>query len=189
MSSFKRRLNSEDGSAMKIGDKITEFNLPAIDGSRFTLEQVRGKRYMLSFMRFAGCPFCHLRIHHLIDRWGELNGNFTVIAVFDSSQENLRKHAENRSAPFFLLADEHGVYYRKFAVKRSLWGVFKAVLRRLPTLLYAMFVKQYIPTSIKGKITTLPVDYLVDEKGVIVYAHRGKDAGDHLPFDRVKAFA
>ena len=47
----------------QVGDKIIGLNLPNIDGSQFTLDQVKGKRYMLSFMRFAACPFCQLRIH------------------------------------------------------------------------------------------------------------------------------
>jgi peroxiredoxin len=73
----------------QVGDKITGLSLPAIDGSQFTLELVQGKRYMLSFMRFAACPFCQLRIHQLISRWQQLDQNFTVIAVFDSPLDNL----------------------------------------------------------------------------------------------------
>jgi peroxiredoxin len=75
----------------QVGDKITGLSLPAIDGNQFTLEQVQGKRYMLSFMRFAACPFCQLRIHQLISRWQQLDQNFTVIAVFDSPLDNLQK--------------------------------------------------------------------------------------------------
>jgi hypothetical protein len=59
----------------------------------------------------------------------------------------------------------------------------------MPTLLYAMIVKGYFPISIRGKITTLPADFLVDEYGDINSIYYGKDAGDHLPFDQVKAFA
>ena len=175
--------------AYQTGDKIVELSLASIDGTRFTIDQVQGKRYMLSFMRFAACPFCQLRIHQLISHWHELDENFTIIAVFDFSLNNLRKHAEKHVAPFPILADEHYIYYQKFAVKQSAFGMFKAMLLRMPTLLYAMLVKRYFPSSIKGNMTTLPADFLVDENGIIDSIYYGKDSGDHIPFDRIKAFS
>ncbi|MCK5190852.1 MAG: redoxin domain-containing protein [Methylococcales bacterium] len=174
--------------AYQIGDKITELSLPSIDGSQFTLQQVQGKRYMLSFMRFAACPFCQLRIHQLISRWQELDENFTVIAVFDSPLGNLQKQSNKELAPFPILADEHYFYYQKFAIKQSISGMFKAMLFRMPSLLYAM-IKGYFPSSIKGKVTTLPADFLVDEHGVIQLIYYGKDSGNHLPFEQVKDFS
>ncbi len=173
----------------KIGDKITELNLPAVDGIQFNLEQVQGKRFMVSFMRFAACPFCQLRIHQLQSRWQELDENFTVIAVFDSSLKNLQKHAEKHEVPFFILADESGKYYRQFAIKHSVLGMLKGMMLKMPTLLYAMFVKRYFPSSINGSMTTLPADFLVDEKGVIVTIYHGKDSGDHMPFEQLKEFS
>ncbi|MCK4841161.1 MAG: redoxin domain-containing protein [Methylococcales bacterium] len=173
----------------QIGDNISELSLPCIDGSQFTLDQAQGKRYMLSFMRFSACPFCQLRIHQLISHWQELDKNFTVIAVFDSPLEDLQKHTNNELAPFPILADEHYFYYQEFAVKQSISGMFKAMIFRMPTLLYAMIGKRYFPSSIKGKVTTLPADFLVDENGIIESIYHAKDSGDHIPFDRVKAFA
>ena len=105
----------------QVGDKITELSLPNIDGSQFSLDQVKGKRYMLSFLRFAACPFCQLRIHQLISRWQELDENFTVIAIFDSPLENLQHHSDKEKAPFPILADEMAVYYQQFAVKKRLY--------------------------------------------------------------------
>jgi len=174
--------------AYQIGDTITELSLPAIDGNSFSIEQVKGKRYMISFMRFAACPFCQLRIHQLITRWQELDENFTVIAVFDSSLENLQKQSTNQQAPFPILADEQAIYYHKFAIQHSVAGMFKAMLFRMPTLLYAMAVKRYFPSSLKGSVTTLPADFLGDENGVIDSIYYGKDSGDHLSFDKIKAF-
>ncbi|NOR70209.1 MAG: redoxin domain-containing protein [Methylomarinum sp.] len=175
--------------AYQIGDTITELSLPAIDGNPFSLEQVKGKRYMIFFMRFAACPFCQLRIHQLISRWQELDENFTVIAIFDSSLENLQKQSEKQHAPFPILADAQAIYYHKFAIQHSVSGMFKAMLFRMPTLLYAMAVKGYFPSSLKGSVTTLPADFLVDEDGAIDSIYYGKDSGDNMSFDKIKAFA
>jgi peroxiredoxin len=173
----------------EIGDKIEGLSLPGIDGKQFSLDQVQGRRYMISFMRFSACPFCQLRIHQLISRWQELDENFTVIAVFDSSLENLQKHSVKHKAPFSILADASAVYYQKFSIQHSVMGALKAMFFRMPTLLYAMFVKGYLPSSIKGNMTTLPADILVDENGVIRAIYQGNDSADHLPFEKIKAFS
>jgi peroxiredoxin Q/BCP len=47
----------------------------------------------------------------------------------------------------------------------------------------------YIPTTIKGSMTTTPADFLIDREGIIQVAHCGRDEGDHLPFDAVKEFS
>ena len=38
-------------------------------------------------------------------------------------------------------------------------------------------------------MTTMPADLLVDENGVIQVAHYGRDEGDHLDFETVRAFS
>lgn len=172
----------------KQGDRITSLSLPAIDGSEFDLGSLDNKRYMLSFFRFASCPFCNLRVHELVNRFDELGSNFTIIAVFDSSLENLQRHAEKHQAPFPILADENNTYYREYGIEHSLFGVLKGMLLRMPTLLKAM-LKGYLPLIIKGRMTTMPADLLVDENGIIQAAHYGRDEGDHLAFDTIKAFA
>ncbi|MGJ8687103.1 MAG: hypothetical protein ACSHWQ_06460, partial [Spongiibacteraceae bacterium] len=55
--------------------------------------------------------------------------------------------------------------------------------------LYGVFIKGYIPLRIKGAMTTMPLNILVDENGVVQCAHYGRDEGDHLPLAAVKEFA
>jgi hypothetical protein len=47
----------------------------------------------------------------------------------------------------------------------------------------------YVPTTIKGNITTMPADFLIDRNGVIQIAHYGNDGGNHVPFEQAKAFS
>lgn len=171
------------------GDMIGRIRLPSIDGTEFDSGHLQGQRYMLSFFRFAACPFCNLRVHELAERFGEFGTEFTVVAVFDSPLANLRKHAGRHAAPFPILADAANVYYRAFAIERSLAGMLKAALLRFPAVLEGVLLRGYLPTSFQGRLATLPADFLVDEHGVIRQAYYGKDIGDHLPFEQVKAFA
>jgi thioredoxin-dependent peroxiredoxin len=176
-------------SRINVGDCISELNLPAIDGRLFSIEQVAGRRYLLSFFRFAGCPFCNMRVHELVKHYADFGPNFTVVGIFDSSLENLQRHAEDHHAPFALLADADNVYYRRFGVERSVWGVIKGLVLRLPRVLHAVFIKGFIPRAIQGNITTMPLNILVDENGRVQYAHYGRDEGDHIPLMAVREFA
>jgi hypothetical protein len=60
---------------------------------------------------------------------------------------------------------------------------------RMPTVMYAMFGKGYIPWTVKGSMTTMPLDILVDERSIVQFVYYGRDEGDHMPFDDVKEFA
>ena len=171
------------------GDVVGALRLPALDGSLFDLEQLHGRRFVLSFFRFAACPFCNLRIHELVEHFDEFGAEFTVVAVFDSPLENLRRYADRHQAPFPILADEDSSYYRAFAIERSLAGMLKAAVLRFPSVLDGVLLKGYLPTGFKGRLDTLPADFLVDEHGIIRQAYYGGDIGDHLPIERVQAFA
>jgi peroxiredoxin len=110
------------------GDTVSNIRLMAIDGMAFELGSLKGKRFMLSFFRFASCPFCNLRVHELVKRFDELGDNFTVVAVFDSSLENLQRHAEKHQSPFPILADEKNLYHKQYGIEYSVIGVSKGLI-------------------------------------------------------------
>ena len=170
------------------GKIIPEIILPSIDGTEFSTSSIKGKPYMISFFRFATCPFCNMRVHKLVSKFDEFGEDFTIVAIFDSPIDHLTEHASNHHAPFPILADEKNIYYRAFGIERSVKGMFTGIITRFPTLVQGMF-KGYIPTSFKGNILTMPADFLINPDGTIHTAYYGKDDGDHLPFSQVKDFS
>jgi len=172
----------------KVGDTMTDIHLPAIDGTMFKSESIKGKPVMLSFFRFASCPFCNLRINELVQRFEEFGDDFTVIAIFDSALDNLTRHIAEHKAPFPILADESNKYYREYSIEHSFLGMLKGMIFRMPRLLKGMF-KGYVPLIIKGSLTTMPADFLIDRNGVIQTAYYGKDEGDHILFELAKEFS
>lgn len=172
---------------LKTGDKFIHIELPAIDGTQFNSLSIKGKPIMLSFLRFASCPFCNLRINELVRRFDEFDDNFTIIAIFDSSLDNLTRHTRRHKSPFAILADENNIYYKKYSVEHSIIGMLKGMIFRMPKLIRGM-LKGYVPLVIKGSITTMPADFLIDKDGIIQIAYYGKDEGDHLLFERIREF-
>ena len=170
------------------GAKAIIIELPSIDGTVFDTTSLAGRPYLLSFYRFASCPFCNLRVNELVRRFDEFGSDFTIVAIFDSPLDNLKRFTKGHNAPFPILADENNKYYREYEIEKSLAGMLKGMIFRMPTLLKGMF-KGYLPYVFKGSLITMPADFLIDKEGIIQVAYYGKDEGDHLSFDTIKDFS
>ena len=88
-------------SHMKLakGDRIAELILPNIKGGQFDIESLKGKKTLLTFYRFAQCPFCNLRVNEFVKRYPEFKDNLNVVAIFDSPLDHLVKSTKNIMHP------------------------------------------------------------------------------------------
>ena len=100
------------------GDKISELKLPNTRGGQFDIDSIKGKKTLLTFYRFAQCPFCNLRINEFVTRFPELGDKLNVVAIFDSPLDHLIKSTKKHNAPFEILADENFKYFKKYKVEQ-----------------------------------------------------------------------
>jgi len=166
------------------GDSVKHIQLPSIDETTFNTEIFKGKPFMISFFRFAGCPFCNLRIHEMVNAHQD---NFNIVAIFDSPLDNLIKHSKDHHAPFPILADEKNIFYKKYGVEKSFLGMLEGMFLHFPRLMKGM-LKGYLPTTLKGSLITMPADFLIDKNGKIHTAYYAKHEADHIPLETIKAF-
>ena len=125
---------------LKKGDILNDLSLPSTDGKIFNINEHKGKKIFLTFYRFAACPFCNLRINKIIKKYDQFGNNFLMVAVFDSSLENLIKHSKKHNAPFPILADDSYKYYKKYGIERSFLKFLRAVIFRLPSFDKELFL-------------------------------------------------
>ncbi len=171
------------------GDKAPHFTLPAIDGSTFNMADMKGKRVILTFFRFSTCPLCNMRIRRIVQRWNEFSKDAVMVAVFDAKIGDLQKRMKKHDAPFVVVADETYEQFNKNGVKKSFFKFMWGALRSPLTLLQAT-LRGYVPLTLSiSKLSTIPVDILIDEDGKVVEAHYCKDTADHLSLDRMIAFS
>jgi peroxiredoxin len=166
-------------SRLQTGDFAPAFTLPALDGSSFSLGALRGKRTLLAFHRHAGCPYCNLRIHELIQAHPTLERcGVQVVAVFGSSVEGLRERVGTQHPPFALVADADDAIHTLYGTQRSLLGSLSPAL--LPKWLegYRLGVKH---GSTDHQATRLPADFLIGPDLKIEAVLYGKNATEHLP--------
>ena len=146
----------------------------------------RGRLTLLSFFRDAACPFCNFRIYELTHQHAQLAARgLDIVAVFSASQADVLRFAGHRPRPFQLAADPTSGAHETYGIERSLWRKLKAIATRIPTLLKGMRL-----VGLAGLNTSnlMPADFLIDERGRIVEAYYGNDAGDRIPMARVEQF-
>ena len=173
---------------LKKGDVIDHLDLPSITGENFDIKKIIGKKTLLTFYRFATCPFCNLRIYEINQRFLELENNLSVIAVFDAPIDFLTQSMEKHDTPFTILADENFEYFAKYDVEKSIWKFLIGTTTRFFRFCRALS-KGYIPITMKGSMLTVPVDILINADGTIARAYYGKSTADHLSFEEIKEFS
>ena len=119
------------------GQEAIAFETKDIFGNRISLEDYRGRRLLLSFYRYAGCPLCNYRIEKLVllaPRFQRLG--LEMIAVFQSPRSSILHYVERHEAPFTIVADPERRLYRAHGVEPSWKGLFRGTVR-LPSIIRA----------------------------------------------------
>ena len=165
--------------------KTPQISLVDINGNPIQIGN--GRRLLLSLFREANCPFCNFRVYDLSNNYPNLSDlGLDIVAVFKSDRADVLEFIARRPRPFRMVADPEGKAHEAFFVSRSMWGKFKAMMFRMPALMSGMSM-----VGIRGMATgsLMPADFLIDEQGKVVEAYYGKDAGDHIPMERIELFA
>lgn len=166
--------------------KAPDFTVADLSDQEISLADYKGRQVLVSFYRYASCPFCNLRVAELMEKeagWRALG--LDLVAFFQSPAASILEHAGKQKPPFPILPDPNRDIYRLYGVESSLGGFLKAFAS--PDRLYEAVIKRkFKPGKMEGKKTLLPADFLIDAKGDIQIAYYGKDISDHLPVDAIE---
>ncbi len=172
---------------LDVGDIAPMFTLPALDGTAFSLGALRGKRTLLVFFRFAGCPFCNLHIHRLIEANDRLvRAGVQIVGVFGSSVQGLQERVGLQKPPFPLLADPDDAIHELYGTRRSLSGMF------VPGMLSIVLESRKLgisPGSSDGEATRMPADFLIGPDLRVEHAHYASHAAQHIGLDTIERWA
>ncbi len=163
---------------------IPALSLVDIEGQSVEL---RGQPLMLlSIFREANCPFCNFRVYELTQNYPDLvRRGLSIVAVFASSEEDVRKFIARRARPFRMVADPQCAAHSMVQGHRSMWGKLWAMLRRMPAMLMGMGM---VGARGFNTGTLMPVDFLLDAQGRIIETYYGEDAGDHIPMALIEHY-
>jgi thioredoxin-dependent peroxiredoxin len=168
---------------LQAGQTAPAFLRPDINGAMLRLKDYRGRYLLLSFYRYASCPFCNLRVHELMQHQAEFDQHgLSLVAVFQSAREGILDHVGKQRPPFPIIPDPGHSIYRRYGVEASLQGFLLGLTLRMGKALRAM-ARGFLPGRMEGSITLVPADFLIGPDGDILVAYYGKDISDHLPIE------
>lgn len=173
---------------LKSGQAAPAFAVKDIYAKGLGTEQYNKTKLLLSFYRYASCPFCNLRIHDLSKHAEKFRQQgLEMVAVFQSTPEQIKKYAGKEEKPFTIIADEGRELYKLYGVETSWWGFTQSFVVRLPDLVRSTLLGN-LPGHMDNEINRMPADFLIDENGYIEIAYYGRDIGDHLPLQDLEKY-
>lgn len=175
-------------SMIQLGQVAPDFLVQDINGREISLSSLKGKNVLLSFFRYAGCPWCNLAIHRLAEVQDKFrNENVTIVSFVQSTKENIEKNIMARHDPkpyFSIVADHERRVYDLYEVKDSAI----AAIRSLPDIPdWLQSTKQgYTQTTIDGSLMLVPAQFVIDPRGIVISSHYGKNYNDTMTFIEIK---
>lgn len=169
------------------GTNAPDFTATVYNREPLRLSALQGKKVWLAFFRYAGCPLCNLRVHQMIQRYASWQAQgLQIVAVFQAPVEEVAANVGEQNAPFPIVCDPDETLYRLYGLESSLGGYLSP--KNLPLIAEAL-KEGFTPGAMHGTKTRLPADFLIDKTGRIVETFYAGTIGEHIPFDRVDAFA
>ncbi|NOU68844.1 redoxin domain-containing protein [Paenibacillus sp. LMG 31461] len=161
-------------------------------GNPISFDDYRGRKVLLTFMRYSACALCNLRVHHFIKRFPDWQRQgMDVIAFFESPEANIRAYVGTQNAPFPLVADPKAELYDLYGVETSEEKV-RITMADVNTKMFAEAAAAagFALTPEEGSnFNRIPADFLIDENGIIQLAHYSRMITDHLPLEEIECFA
>lgn len=170
---------------LKSGMKAPEIDFHDYNREPFSLDGLKGNRILLSFYRYAGCPFCQLRFMEISDRY-EDDDRLFVVAVFQSPDDSIKEHAAGVETDVTVIGDPGERFYKVYGVEEGMraWCMGVQSIYRFGRSL----MRGNKRGKKEGSKTRIPADFLIDEEGILRHVYYGRHMDDHMPLDWIEDF-
>jgi peroxiredoxin len=157
---------------IRVGDNAPNFTLESVNLGIISLRDNKGKLVLIIFGRYFGCPACQLDFDKLLEYKDQIIKYANIIYFTQSSPKSAKNYIKGYEVDFPVVpvskSDEYGIY-RDYGVGRFGLGTTIEILRRANE---ARKVGK-VHGPYEGRETQSPADFIVDEKGKIIWAHKG----------------
>ncbi len=158
-------------SALKEGDRVTDFILPDAHGAPVRLQSMlESGPVVISFYRGSWCPYCNIELRGLERALPEIKAlGASLVAISPQLPDNSLSTEEKNNLTFAVLSDVGNVIARRFGI------VFKLPDDLLDT--YEAFNHGLADMNGEEGATELPIPatYVLDRSGVIRLAFIEED--------------
>lgn len=170
---------------IKPGQILPEMSGDTLSDKKISTGDYKGRPFILSFYRYAACPFCNIRMHHFIQKYHDeyAPNGVDAIAVFQSPVKSMKKYVSQHEAPFEIVSDPKYKWYKAMGVKTS-WLGFAMGAANLKQAKEAT-AEGLMRINPEGPVNRLPADFLIGANGVVQKVYYGVNISDHIPFEEI----
>ncbi|MBX2842351.1 MAG: AhpC/TSA family protein [Flammeovirgaceae bacterium] len=162
----------------------TPFETQDYLGNNISLADYKGKKVLLTFFRYASCPFCNMRMQLLIRNTEKLkNAGVEVLVLFASSSNQIKKYAGKQNPPFPILPDPNRKIYKDYMINSSAMGMLKTMGNM--KVMMKMMASGFFSFDSLPREALLPADFLIDENQVIADSFFGTDFSEHMDIEKI----
>lgn len=171
---------------LTVGQTAPDFTINDSNGRSISLADYSGKNLLLSFFRYAGCPFCNLTLIGLMDRYQNFSSRgLEALVFFQSDDDSIHKYVSAKKPPFPLIADSKQLVYDKYGIESSKLGALKSVIR-LPSIAPALASGKVVQGTIDGDGFLMPAQFIVGPDQKLAKVYYGSDFMDKMPFFEIE---
>ena len=176
---------------LKKGQMAIDFSINDIFDKPLNLENLKGKKNLLSFMRNTACPFCNFRIFHLNNRFEEYQSKgLEAIVFFESSREVIMESPFLREQKIRLISDPTKRIYRQYGVTDKLAeprsDATQQKINKATLQLNEMGI-ELVPDP-EATDELIPADFLIRPDLIIYEADYGQNIGNNIAFEQIDTF-
>ncbi|MFK7797224.1 MAG: peroxiredoxin-like family protein [Aureispira sp.] len=172
--------------------KVPNISTKDAAGNKINLQKILkdNDKVLICFFRPVWCPICNKHTHELIERYDELKKKgIEVIAIYPSNPEVMAQYVKDSKIPFPVISDPEEVWYKRFAVERSLQKM-RATMEQKNTMKdIAAGKKLYHGKDYEKKTdkydNIINADFIVKAKRLVEVAYYGNFIGDHYDLDEL----
>ncbi|WP_020530672.1 peroxiredoxin family protein [Flexithrix dorotheae] len=164
--------------------KAIPFETQDYLGNAISLADYKGKKVLLTFFRYASCPFCNMRMQLLIRNAEKLKkSGVEILVLFASSAQQIKKYAGKQNPPFPIIPDAGRDIYKDYMIKSSTKGMLKTMGNM--KMMMKMMGSGFFSFDSMPRESLLPADFLIDENQNIVESFFGTEFSEHIDIDSV----
>lgn len=160
------------------GMKAPNFTYDSISGQSLDFYKTsRGKKAVLYFLRYAGCPICQLKIGEIIRAYDEFTAaGLAVYVVLQSSPASVREGLAGQTPPFTVVCDPEEKIFSLYGVAPG--NIFQYLAPSVIMKALRASRAGFKHGKKEGQEMQLPAVFIISPGETITFAYYGKNIGD-----------
>lgn len=174
-------LDGHHPTRYKTGDRFPNLTVStAYKPDRKVMDILKG-RTVFWVLRYIGCPICRLDVALISEHYDEfIKKGAQIFVVMQSNKEHMKEALKDVKIPFEIICDDNMTFYDTLMIRpaESMDRLAGQQLDKLQAKGAMADERGFTHGDYEGNEQQLPALFIVDENGIITYAHYAEELID-----------